>query len=239
MKDLRHLLLDIRTALRRSDRHFAENPLRQRLDQTILGMGADEPNAGDDAFEPQTFTAQQVAYAWQQAARELHFTHPALYLELGRQVRERLQADELLDPGAELVQLEARLREAQAARDAGRTELATLHKALADAVLLQGSEAEGSDAELAQRRLQRLLAAASHGGGLPRPKPEEPDAIEPTHEELLQVSRGVREFSREEREWCIGEAMVRSHFERRPEQLLADGDRALARLILEGHRPQV
>ncbi|HVR80664.1 MAG TPA: hypothetical protein VHF02_01010 [Luteimonas sp.] len=232
MKELRDLLLDCRSALRRADRGFDDSPLRARLDHTIIGMSQASPEPEDDAVEPQTFSAQQVAYAWQQAARELHFTHPALYAELGKQVRERLQADELLDPGVEIVQVQAQLRAAEAVHEGSRAELTALHAILANAVLLEGTDAVGSDADCAQRRLRLLLNAATHGGALPRPRPEDPDAIEPTREELQLVSRGQREFSQEEREWCIGEAVVRSHFECDPAQLLAAGDQALATLIL-------
>lgn len=237
MKELRHLLLDCRTALRRADRDFDDSPLRARLDRTIIGISQAKAEPEDDFAEPQTFTAQQVAYAWQQAARELYFTHPALYAELNKQVRERLQADELGDPGVEILQVQAQLKTVEAALASSRAELASLHRLLADAVALEGAQAAGSEAEQALRRLRLLLEAATRGGGLPKPRPEEPDAIAPTRSELLLVSRGQREFSREEREWCIGEATVRSRFERDPAQLLAGGDRALAALLLDDAAP--
>jgi hypothetical protein len=233
MNELRNLLLDCRTALRRADIAFDDGPLRPRIDQTIIAMASAHGRRQDDIAQPQTFTAQQVAYAWQQAARELHFTHPSLYAELGERVRERLQSDTLVDPATELLQAQARLRELEAARDALQAQLSSLHATLAAAVTLEGEDARGSADVRAQRQLQALLLAARQGGGLPQPRPTDSDAIAPTHDELLQVSQGVRGFSVAEREWCIGEAMVRTGFEKSPERLLADGDRALATLLLE------
>ena len=57
-------------------------------------------------------------------------------------------------------------------------------------------------------------------------------------EVLHDVAAGRRALSRDERDWCIGEAMVLSGFERSPTQLLADGEAALARLILDTPAPE-
>ena len=232
MNDLRNLLLDCRAALRRADPAFQDGPLQTRLDQAIRSMGTGERPT--TVAQPLTFAAQQVAYAWQQAARELSFTHPELHAELGDRVRARLQADTLVDPGVEILQVQARLRTAQASTDASQAELAALHAMLAAAIALEGADANGSAAERAQRRLQLLLDAANRGGGLPKTRPEDPDAIAPTADELQRVSQGLRVFTDEEREWCIGEMMVRTHFELDPRQLLAAGDGALAARLLEG-----
>ena len=232
MNDLRNLLLDCRAALRRADPAFKDDPLKTLLDQAIRGMGTGERPA--TVAQPLTFAAQQVAYAWQQAARELSFTHPELHAELGEDVRARLQADKLVDPGVEILQVQARLRASQATTDVSQAELAALHAMLAAAIALEGADATGSAAERAQRRLQLLLDAANRGGGLPKPRPEDPDAVAPTADELQRVSHGLRVFTDVEREWCIGEMMVRTHFELDPRQLLAAGDRALAVRLLEG-----
>ena len=233
MNELRNLLLDCRTALRRADASFDDGPLRSRIDQTIIAMATTRNRRQDDIVQPQTFTAQQVAYAWQQAARELHFTHPALDGDLGERVRDRLQSDTLVDPATELLQAQARLRELEAARDGLQAQLSTLHGALAAEVALEGDDARGNAHERAQRQLQALVLAARQGGGLPQPRAEDPDAIAPTHDQLQQVSQGLRAFSAAQREWCIGEAMVRTGFEATPDRLIADGDRALASLLLQ------
>jgi hypothetical protein len=234
MNELRNLLLDCRTALRRADPAFDEGPLRPRIDQTIIAMATAKGRRQDDVHTPPTFTAQQVAFAWQQAARELHFTHPQIHAELGEAVRERLGDDTLVDPATELLQLQASLRELQAGSAAREAELAALQATLAAAVALDGSDAQGTEAERAQRRLRLLVDAASHGNGLPRPKEENPADVAPTREELRAVAAGTRVFSAVEREWCIGEAVARTGFERTPEQLLAGGDRALAELLMQG-----
>ncbi len=232
MNDLRNLLLDCRAALRRADAAFDDGPLRPRLDKTIIAMSTSGA-ARSEIAEPQSFTAQQVAYAWQQAARELHFSHPALYAELGERVRERLQGEMLVDPSTELLRVQAQLRDAHAANAALQKELAALRGALADAVALDGADARGSDAECAQRRVALLVRAATRGLGLPKPRATRDSALAPSRGQLQQVADGAAPFSATQREWCIGEAVARTAFERTPEQLLADGDRALARLLLE------
>jgi hypothetical protein len=232
MNELRNLLLDCRAALRRADAAFDDGPLRPRLDKTIITMST--PGAvRSEVAEPQSFTAQQVAYAWQQAARELHFTHPALHAKLGERVRERLQGEMLVDPSTELLRVQAQLRDAQAAQAALREELTALHSALADAVPLDGAEARGSEAECAHRRIALLVQAATRGLGLPKPRATRDAALAPSRDQLQQVAEGLATFGASQREWCIGEAVVRTAFERTPEQLLAEGDGALARLLLD------
>ena len=232
MNDLRNLLLDCRAALRRIDAAFDDGALRPRLDKTIIAMSTSGAVRSEVA-EPQSFTAQQVAYAWQQAARELHFSHPALYAELGERVRERLQGEMLVDPSTELLRMQAQSREAQAAHARLQGELAALRAALADAVALDGADAHGSEAECAQRRLALLVRAATRGAGLPSPRTTRGSVLAPSRDQLQQVADGAASFSPNQREWCIGEAVARTAFERTPEQLLADGDRSLARLLLD------
>lgn len=234
-KPLRNLLLDCRSALRRADRHFQDSPLRERLDDTIIEMGAAAPpEPTGEHHTPQTFTAQQVAYAWQVVARELRHTHPELHLAMGQRVRERLDADLLHDPGTEILDLQARLHDSATTGRSTEAELMALRRALANAVPLEGAEAAGSEAELAQRRLQLLLEVANRGGRLPKPPTGDPAEVAPTHEELQAVIEGRRELSRDEREWCIGEVMILTSFQHSPEQLLARGDADLARLVLAG-----
>jgi len=238
MNELRNLLLDCRATLRRIDTAFDEGPLRPRLDKTIIAMSTAGPTRADAVAvaEPQSFTAQQVAYAWQQAARELHFTHPGLYAELGDRVRERL-GDTLVDPATELLQAQAQVQETQSACESLQRQLSTLHAALADAIALDDDDARGSAADCALRRVQRLADGASRGAGLPKAEPQRPDALAPTGAQLQQVAEGAAAFSAGQREWCIGEAVVRTAFECTPEKLLAAGDRALAQLLLEDAVP--
>ena len=47
------------------------------------------------------------------------------------------------------------------------------------------------------------------------------------------VADGRRALTREQREWCVGEAMVLTGFMHTPVQLLERGEAALARIILD------
>ena len=235
MNDLRNLLLDCRAALRRADAAFDDGPLRPRLDKTIITMSMSGATRSEVA-EPPSFTAQQVAYAWQQVARELHFSHPALYAELGERVRGRLGGT-VADPATELLEIQSQLQTAHSDHAALHAELSTLRAALADAIALEGADARGSAGECALRRVQRLVECASRGAGVPKPRRQDAAGPCPTRAHLQQVADGTAVFDGAQREWCIGEAVARTAFERTPEQLLAGGDRALASLLLDD--PQI
>ena len=82
------------------------------------------------------------------------------------------------------------------------------------------------DAWLARREEVRAQVAAFINA--------EPEEIAPTHAVLQAVADGTRKFTREEREWCVTEAMVLTGFTRTPVQLIEAGEPALARILLEG-----
>lgn len=233
MKALRNLLLDCRTALRRADPNFAQAPLSQQLDDTIieLGQNAQQP----ELPEPETRTAQQVAYAWQSATRELRFSHPELHEKLQARVLQMLDVGVLLDPASEILALQAKVQADEARLRDAVAELSALRQALADAVPNVDHKVPAPEA--ARLRLRMLVDSATRGGGLPRAAPKDPGSIGLSREELRAVADGQRTLSRDEREWCIGEAMVLSGFQRTPAQLLADGEAALARLILDTPAP--
>jgi len=77
------------------------------------------------------------------------------------------------------------------------------------------------------------VQSATRGLGLPRPRATRDSALAPSRDQLQQVADGAASLSATQREWCIGEAVARTAFARTPEQLLADGDCALARLLLD------
>ena len=64
-----------------------------------------------DVPVPATHAAQQVAYAWQVAARELRFTHPELHAHLTEKVRKLLDVAVLEDPAIELHALRRELED--------------------------------------------------------------------------------------------------------------------------------
>ena len=177
---------------------------------------------------PATHAAQQVAYAWQVAARELRFTHPELHEQLTQKVRKLLDVEVLDDPALEIHGL-------QTQADAMRRDLEELRQALADAV--PGIDSNVPAAEAARLRMRRLIDAGSNVGAIPaapQKRNAEPEEIAPTHAVLQAVADGTRKFTREEREWCVTEAMVLTGFTRTPVQLIEAGEPALARILLEG-----
>jgi hypothetical protein len=228
MSDLRNLLLDCRSALRRANRRFDEDPLRVKLDEALndFNKGEDE----DELAEPETRTAQQVAYAWQIAMRSVKLTHPDLYAKLAKRVTEMLDTDVLHDPATEFLKMEAKLETAASEQQNVAKELAELRQALADAVPLIGRDALGSEAECAQRRIQILVKAASQGSGLPKPVTDDPLDMTHTRDELQAVVQGKRALSRWERSWCLAEALVMT--EKNAEQLNKLKDVDLVKLVL-------
>lgn len=231
LKPLRNLLLDCRAALRRADPAFESTALGDLLDTTIIELGQAVARPAAAAAETGNSGSRRVAYAWQAVARELRQTHPELHAVLSRKVLARVDTDLSADPAAEIAALEARVAEREATLEQTAAELAALRTALATAVPL-ADIVGGSEAALAQQRLQLLLHAVSAAGGVARPAPD-PDADFVPDRGLLQaVAAGERPLSSQHREWCIGEAMVLTGFQRTPVQLLEEGDAALARLVL-------
>lgn len=235
MKDLRNLLLDVRSALRRTDRNFEKNPLREQLDETLIELSKPEADPEEERVEPETFTAQQVAYAWQIAARNLRLTHPDLHARMVVRVNEMLDADVLHDPATEILMLQARFDTHEVAHKSDSAELAALRKDLADAVTLSGREAVGTESECAQRRLRILIAAASQGRSLPKPVADDPTDLAHTREELEAVLHGTRKLSRWERAWCVAEALVMTG--KTTDELQALDDPVLVKMVLSGNSP--
>ena len=109
---------------------------------------------------PETHAAQQVAYAWQVATRDLRFTHPELHAQLTEKVRQLLDVEVLDDPALEIHRL-------QAAIAAMKAELDELRQALADAV--PGIDTKVPPGEAARLRMRYLIEAGSRGSGLSPP----------------------------------------------------------------------
>ena len=234
---IRNLLLDCRAALRKADKKFEQSPLRELLDDTIIELGeardrqlVQQKRAGEEEAP----AAQRVAYAWQSVTRELRHSHPELFQELSLRVLHRLDTEVLGDPADEIQALQDDLRERETTMNKAVAELSALRAALANAVPLADTVG-GTEAALAQERLQILLQAVSTGGGLRKqPAAAAEQDHSPTRTTLQAVVDGQRALTSNEREWCIGEAMVLTGFQQTPVQLLAQGDAALARLVLEG-----
>lgn len=228
MDTLLELLKDCRTALRRADPAFAQSALRARLDEAIPTRQKRVPPV-DEVRPPETRTGQQVAYAWQMAARDLRFSHPELHASLTERVRQLLDIDVLGDPATEIQHLQARTDTAVAVAQAAELELADLRRALAEAVP-SINDPKIPPAEAARLRMRALLERGT-GSTAVTPKTGQAN-LAPTRESLQAVVEGRRTLTRDERDWCMSEAMVLSGFQQTPVQLLAQGEIELARMIL-------
>lgn len=235
MEEIRNLLLDCRTALRKSDRHFQDTPLCEMLDETLVEMAQTKWAAQAKAAAPVVgiSVAQRVAYAWQGAARELRGTQAQIYQQLSERVLQRLDDEPLDDSIDEIETLQRNLYACETRLKQANDELAALCDALAKAVPLP--DAVGDDVALAQQRLQTLLQMPVQGGDLRKPVAiaTPTQDVMPIRALLQKVVTGQHTLSDDERNWCIGEARVLTGFERTPVQLLENGDTALAQLILD------
>jgi hypothetical protein len=254
MKELRTLLIDCRIELRKLVRDFHKTELCERLDvavQSLANAGGVEmdlrqpPKA--DVVQNVKETSNQVALAWQTAARDLKFSHPTLYDQMSKKVMSKLGVKTLVDQVDELRQLEDTVGElkkhqesAEKVRQAVELERDALLGALASAVpeLSDGGDRIG----VALARIDLLKKHAQTGGGGGGGKSsaaavaaEEENRI-PTAEVLGMVASGARRFTNAQREWCVGEAMVLSGFQLTPMELIEQGDAQIAKIINDGQR---
>ena len=246
MKELRTLLIDCRIELRKLVRDFHKTELCERLDVAMQTLNAAAPVEIDLKHPPTAAnvreikeTSNQVALAWQMAARDLKFSNPALYDAMSKKVMSRLETKTLVDQVEELKQLEdsleaLKLKQADAdkLREAVERERDALLGALASAVpsLSDGGDRVG----VALARIDWLKAngAKPAAGGGPS-QPVEEDNPVPSAELMNLVAAGGRQFSKSQREWCVGEAMVLSGFAFTPMELIEQGDSAIAKIIID------
>jgi hypothetical protein len=252
MKELRTLLIDCRIELRKLVRDFHKTELCERLDVAVQSLAnasgvemdlkqAPRPEVVQNVKE----TSNQVALAWQTAARDLKFTHPTLYDQMSKKVMSKLGVKTLVDQVDELRQLEDAVGElkkqqqmSEKSRHAVEIERDALLGALASAVpeLADGGDRVG----VALARIEALKRQANNGSGSGRPAAgavaaEEENRI-PSAEVLATVAAGARRFTNAQREWCVGEAMVLSGFQLTPMELIEQGDAKIAKIITEAQR---
>jgi len=248
MKQLRTLLIDCRIELRKLVREFHKTELCERLDVAVQSLANAEaveidlksptPPTASTVREIKE-TSNQVALAWQMAARDLKFSNPALYDAMSKKVMSRLGTKTLVDQVDELKQLEdaaIELKEeaARAEKDKQAMEIErdTLLGALASAVpeLADGGDKLG----VALARIDWLKSQLAKGGGGQRSNAavanEEENRV-PSAEILKVVAAGARKFTNAQREWCVGEAMVLSGFQLTPMELIEQGDAKIAKII--------
>src|SRR5207342_544049 len=211
MKELRTLLIDCRIELRKLVRDFHKTELCERLDVAVQSLG----NAGGaemDLKQAPTAstvrevkeTSNQVALAWQTAARDLKFSHPTLYDQLSKKVMSKLGAKTLVDQVDELRQLEDSLGElkkqqqvAEKARHAIEVERDALLGALATAVPELSDGGDRIGVALARIELLKTQSAKGDGGGRAAgtQKAAEEENRVPSPEVLATVMSGARGFT--------------------------------------------
>ena len=247
MKDLRALLIDCRITLRKQARDFEKSELCERLDLAIQALTnaqaepAANPEPRPGAAPEKAQTVGQVALAWQTAARDLKFSDPALHARLSERVMRLLGSKTLVDPATEILELEQKLKHltdnfaaAELKREAVSVERDTLLGALASAA--PGLKDGGDRLAVALARVAYLKsaadkaaeAAATPGGARRAPEPQ--DTV-PSSELLAAVAAGAANLGKEQREWCVGEAMVLTGFQFTPVELIEKGDAHIAKLI--------
>jgi len=254
MNDLRALLIDCRIELRKLARDFQKTELCEKLDLAIQAQSeagaqaAAAPAANEAApgIAPEkTQTVGQVALAWQTAVRDLKFSDPAIYARLGEKVMRLLATKTLVDPATEIVQLEAQVAELQKALEAHEAEAKAM---MAEREALLGSLAsavptlkEGGDrlavalARVAWLKSEAAKAASGADAPAARRAAEPQDTV-PTPELLAAAAAGAATLSKEQREWCVGEAMVLTGFQYTPVELLEKGDSHIAKLIVSARQ---
>ena len=256
MTDLRTLLIDCRIELRKLSRDFQKTELCERLDLAIQAQAnakatqpaeaaAEVNEAAPGAATEKGQTVSQVALAWQTAVRDLKFSDPAIYARLGEKVIRLLAAKTLVDPATEIVQLEKQVAELRQAAEAQAREQQAM-AAERDALLGSLAHAvpklkDGGDrlavalARVAWLKAEAEKAAVAVAGGSAARAPEPQDTV-PSAELLAAAAAGAATFSREQREWCVGEAMVLTGFQFTPVELLEKGDSHVAQLILQSRK---
>jgi hypothetical protein len=254
MNDLRALLIDCRIELRKLSRDFQNTELCERLDLAIQAQAnarsapeaAAEPNEAAPGLAPEKGqTVSQVALAWQTAVRDLKFSDPAIYARLGEKVMRLLAAKTLVDPATEIVQLEKQVAELRQSIDAQTKEQQAMG-AERDALLGSLANAvpklkdSGDRLAVALARVAWLKAEADKAavaGGTPgAARAPEPEDTVPSTPLLTAAAAGAATFTREQREWCVGEAMVLTGFQFTPVELLEKGDTHIAKLILQARQ---
>jgi hypothetical protein len=240
MIDLRALLIDCRVALRALPGKSAQ-PLLQRLEIALTEVG----KSGVQTPASGSQIAQQVALAWQTAARGLKHSRIEVYEELNARVMTLLGERTLFEPTEELLALTRKLEEMsrererinhrlQQAKDRQRSaqiQLAELHSALAAAV----PECAGADVQSqALTRLQMLQtqAAAPAAASAVRAQVEREGPV-PSRLALERIASGAGSFNKEQRDWVIGETLGLTGWEYTPVELIEKGDQWLATLLLE------
>lgn len=226
MKKIRDLLADCRIELRLHVRDFHKTELCKRLDEARAELANDSgKNLATASTEKDANAAgDRVAMAWRLAAEDLHVTAPAIYQLLAKKAAKYLAdlPDELLQAPASATVAATPAIAAEAPAPIAAPVVAATAAAEPDAAAI----ATEAPAEVAEAE-----AAPEPVADAPTAETTDPNA--PSHDVLLAVSRHKRRFTEAQREWCIGEALIRSGFTINPSDFIAGGDHAMALYMLE------
>jgi len=242
MKDLRNLLIDCRIELRKYVKDFHKTEMCDKLDVAIANAG--KPQVEAAVSEPaiganKTLTTNQVGLAWQRAARDLKFTHPELFEKLGQDVMRLLDTKTLVDPGTELEQLGVEVEKLKGAQEKQKKEQDAI-KAERDAILGALATAAPHLDDSADRfatalaRIEWLQTAATSKqvvSGKSNANEPPAEGPVPSDETLAAIIAGSRNFSKDQLDWALGEAMVLCGFQFTPHELIEQGHPHIAQII--------
>ena len=213
MNKVRDLLLDCRIELRSLVRDFQKTELCRRIDDLRAELAQGRPSASE--AEPSS-----VAGTDQVAAEDLKVTAPAIYELLTKKAARLLAAASVQNASTALAPADADTPVAVSAVMA-RPAAAAENTAAAAATPIDPPEPEAV-----------VVTAAPQ----PPAAPTEPLSHSPTREVLELIARSKRRFTEVQREWCVGEALVRSSFTVHPNEFTALGDHGMARYILDNEQ---
>jgi hypothetical protein len=209
MKEVRDLLMDIRIELRQHVRDFHKTDLCKRIDDTRDALlHGPQAVAAAAAAVSHVEGADRVAQAWKDAAEDIKLTAPAIYELLSRKAAARIAAMPPLKPSTPVP--------AQAESSGATAGAATTPTPAAAAASPAAAAPVQEDTGPAPSLM--MVAVEAHI---------------PNAEMLGAIAASKRRFTEAQREWCVGEAMVRSGFSIDPEEFIARGDNEMARYILE------
>ncbi len=225
MKKIRDLLADCRIELRSLVRDFHKTELCRRIDEARAELAGEED--GTKAVTESDPTAasasvDRVAMAWRIAAEDLRITAPAIYQLLAKKAQQHLAAHPDETPAAPT---------SSAPKPDQGSDQASPSASTVDPSATTPSSDTPSTA---------VVEASATPEDVPQSAPPAPpaDPSTPSREDLLAISKHKRRFTEAQREWCVGEALIRSGFTIQPNDFIASGDHAMALYLLETETPQ-
>jgi hypothetical protein len=215
-KNIRDLLADCRIELRTLMRDFHKSELCRRIDEARAELASDGTPAATTPLPAAAISTDRIAQAWRLAAEDLKITAPAIHQLLAKKVAQHLAASATnADANAPVIAADS---PAAAPESVAPAETAAA-EAAETASSVDGDAAAATTPEAAA--VEPVVATAPS------------DPLAPSHDDLVAISRHKRRFSEAQREWCVGEALIRSGFTINPNDFIGGGDHAMALYLLE------